>query len=480
MQNTRFKNFFLGVILLAALVLAQECPRTTVKIDDNCVDCKTLENVRVDDVDDYTAKGMCPCRQGYIWSEVLLRCVTHGKPVRNIVFIAEDFEPNQSSGVEVSRILQSGTCNNTQGLISYGTSSACVNCRVLQYALGVPLSSSSCTCAGSFYWSTNRCYCSSKKFIDASGACTPCAALPTALVSSCNSCNTLFSKGTYGCVYCPNLANNGGSSTCCATGFTFNSKLSTCVCSVSAGYAINSNGICTKCATTDTNCVKCVNTYVHNTIYCQHGSLIPNYDTIKFACATGYAFKSDPFTGQILSCACSSSSDFYQNGAKCVDCKTALPGASVALSDCQACAASAGFYQGSAECIYCYGVSNSVGTATVNGCNCKANYYWNSNTDNCECDFTLGYVGGAINNCIVCANIANTAQTISPLGCACLQGYKWNSATSTCDCDLASGTVFQIGSVCYDCSVMLGANGLGSDSVSCVCISGYFWNPGAN
>jgi hypothetical protein len=335
----------------------------------------------------------------------------------------------------------------------------------------------------SYYWSTSACYCSYASFINViSGECSPCSSLPSATYSTCTSCKSpSFVSGNFGCISCSTLANNGGSTSCCATGFTFSSVLAICKCDSSKGYSINANGVCSKCATTDSNCIHCLNNYVYNGHYCLHGSLLSNYDyTTAYSCKQGFAFKKDPYTNKVLSCVCSFNSAYYLSGAQCTACAATLPG-SVSLANCQNCATSAGFFKGFSECIYCPAAANAVGTATINGCDCQPNYFWNTNTAACECDFTLGFIGGAISSCISCAAIANTAITVSPLGCSCLRGYVLNSATNTCNCDTTSSSVFVKTGICIDCSALQGATGaVGTDGVSCVCISSYYWNPGKN
>ena len=320
-------------------------------------------------------------------------------------------------------------------------------------------------------------------YIDASsGLCNPCTLAPIAAQGACSSCYFPFAySNNYGCVYCPTLANNGGSTSCCATGYTFNQGLGICVCNNYNRYSVGANGICTKCASADNNCISCSKSYVYNGFYCLHGSLIPQYDfSTTFACNAGYAFKKDIASGMIISCVCSTAAGYYLNGATCNACATTLP-SGVTLANCKACAASSGFYNGTTECIYCSGVANSLGTATINGCDCKPNYYWNMNTGKCECDFTLGFIGGSINSCIDCSLIAKTAQTINATSCSCVRGYVWDAASSTCICDVKSSSVFLAAGSCIDCSNIPGATGkLGVDSASCVCFSSYFWNYGTN
>lgn len=120
----------------------------------------------------------------------------------------------------------------------------------------------------------------------------------------------------------------------------------------------------------------------------------------------------------------------------------------------------------------------ALGTASANGCDCPANYFWNANTGRCECDFALGFIGGATSNCTNCQNIANTDDLPLPNACSCLPGFKWNPQTNTCDCDTTSSSVFTIGGECVNCASMVGSTQTIADNkMSCACVFGYYWNP---
>ena len=227
----------------------------------------------------------------------------------------------------------------------------------------------------------------------------------------------MFIRGNSRCVYCPSLANNGGSTSCCATGFRFNSVVHQCLCDLSQGFAVNSNGVCTRCATSDTNCTGCRNIYVRNNLFCIHGSLIPNYEISRSACRVGFTFKIDPFTNQRISCTCDRTAGNY-TGASCLSCSSSPP-SGVSSADCTACSLSSGFYSSPTECFFCSALPNTAGSPTASGCTCKSNYFWNANTGNCECDWSLGFVGGTTSSCVVCSSLPNTAQTIVPNACAC-------------------------------------------------------------
>ena len=156
-----------------------------------------------------------------------------------------------------------------------------------------------------------------------------------------------------------------------------------CVCDKSKGYAINSAGNCIKCPTNDNNCLNCNNSYVFDNQQCRHGSLILNYDfETTFKCLQGFSFLINPITGQIASCSCSSSQGYYLNDSNCLPCSSNLP-SGITQIQCTSCSNSAGFYSSITQCILCTGISNSIGTANTNGCNCKNNYYWNTITGKC-------------------------------------------------------------------------------------------------
>jgi hypothetical protein len=184
-------------------------------------------------------------------------------------------------------------------------------------------------------------------------------------------------------VDCQTLKNNGGTASCCATGYVFDPALAICKCENSKGYVIGPNGICTPCIASDSNCANCINTYIFNNLYCIHGSLIPNYNFIEtYSCNPGYSFKRNYVNGAIVACACSGAAQYYQNGSKCVACSASLP-SGVSLVNCQSCAVSAGFYLGAVECIYCPRVPFAYGTASSNGCDCLFSYYWNTTSNQC-------------------------------------------------------------------------------------------------
>jgi hypothetical protein len=274
----------------------------------------------------------------------------------------------------------------------------------------------------------------------------------------------------------PNGASGGG----CATGYVIGFPYVGCLCDYNSNYSVNANGVCTKCVTGDWPCINCYYPYVLDGSVCVHGSLLPNYDYSKAAtCKTGTTFKQNPYDARIISCACSYAAQYYQDSlGNCVACSASLP-SGVALADCQSCSNTAGFYKGSVECIYCLGVAYTVaaGTATVDGCDCLPNYFWNDLTDKCECDFVNSFIGGAISPCIDCSSIANTH--ILPLSgsCSCKDGYIWNALTNNCDCDTSNGLAFSSNGACVSCALITGGFKTGTDGQSCICVFGYLWNP---
>lgn len=131
-----------------------------------------------------------------------------------------------------------------------------------------------CTCYPNFNGFPCRCYY--RSYINLkTNLCNPCTTLPTtALKQSCRSCTGNFKWSNIGCIDCLTLENNGGSSSCCATGFYFDQTQAKCICDSYQNYSVNANGVCTKCAQGDNNCIYCSSPYVNNLYYCIHGSLI--------------------------------------------------------------------------------------------------------------------------------------------------------------------------------------------------------------
>jgi hypothetical protein len=83
MKNYALTLLISIVLLLTALASAQQCPKGYVKIKSDCIECKTLKNVRIDDVESSTEEGSCPCKPGYVWSYPLLRCWAYSDSSRN-------------------------------------------------------------------------------------------------------------------------------------------------------------------------------------------------------------------------------------------------------------------------------------------------------------------------------------------------------------------------------------------------------------
>jgi hypothetical protein len=387
---------------------------------------------------------------------------------------------------DAQRMLQTTTCSQPGGFILYKNLKytndvpvVCHNCRLLPRGLAAT-SSSTCACALGFSYLQDWtvCYCYQYRYIDyVSGQCKSCASIGS-LMAQCRACSAPFKLNYQGCIYMPTMPN--GASGGCVTGYTIGFTDIGCVCNYILGYAVNAAGSCTKCATSDMACLYGLYPYVYDGSVCMHGSLMPNYDySSKATCKTGTTFKKDPYNGRKIGCACSYAAQYYKNSqGNCVACSASLP-SGVALAGCQSCSNTARFYKGSVECIYCPGVAYTVaaGTATVNGCDCLPNYFWNGLTDKCECDFAKGFIGGAISPCIDCSSIANTGITPLSGSCSCKDGYKWNALTNNCDCDTSNGLAFSSNGVCVSCGLISGAIKIGTDGQSCICVFGYLWNP---
>jgi hypothetical protein len=83
-----------SVLLLAALASAQQCPKGHIKIKTDCVDCKTLTNALTDENESSIEGDGCPCKPGYVWSNVLLRCWAFGSPSKSILSYTDEKEIN--------------------------------------------------------------------------------------------------------------------------------------------------------------------------------------------------------------------------------------------------------------------------------------------------------------------------------------------------------------------------------------------------
>lgn len=144
-----------------------------------------------------------------------------------------------------------------------------------------------------------------------------------------------YLKWTYhGCINCKKLANNGGDTSCCNadTGYTMNSYLGKCICK--SGWGIDSSGKCASCGS-NTDCSGKKKTYFYDGYQAIYYTLVPNYDpTVGSAggCKTGYAYKKNLATNQILGCACSGAALYYLSGSTCTSCTS--PPASVTQSKC--------------------------------------------------------------------------------------------------------------------------------------------------
>jgi hypothetical protein len=207
MQKPVLKLLLVNLLMMAILITAQPCPKGYIRIKIQCISCKSLENVKIDNVDSLTDVNCCPCNEGYSWSKALQRCrplLVSGRSIKS--YIDENYVGQLKE--QTPRLLQS--CDGSLGFITYRNT--CLNCRLLPFTLGVALSSTSCACAPSFSWVSNTCYCGYLSYIDAkTKKCEPCSSLPsTSLLNQCRSCSFAFVQGANGCVYYPTLENNGG------------------------------------------------------------------------------------------------------------------------------------------------------------------------------------------------------------------------------------------------------------------------------
>lgn len=169
----------------------------------------------------------------------------------------------------------------------------CINCRLIPNSLNANINSSSCTCNSNFKYSSvaGTCFCKNKVFFydPLSMSCLPCALAGNNMIP-CYNCSTPYKISIIGCVYTPNLQNGANTAAGCIAGYVFNFFKAACICDIGSGYAVNSNGLCTLCSSTDTACKNCKNPYVYDGYICRHGSLVPN--TALGSCAAGTTSKS--------------------------------------------------------------------------------------------------------------------------------------------------------------------------------------------
>lgn len=427
---------------------------------------------------------MCSCQKGYEWNYGKLQC-------SNLTYIEGNYQEN--GDIEYSSRLLALTCDATKGFVYFsntyivsGNPEACINCRNILYGSASTISSTDCSCRSNFNFraTSKTCYCDSL-YDPSTQTCNACETLGTdsTTFTGCYQCNLPYlTWGYHGCVNCKKLANNGGSTECCnsAAGYKFSSLVGRCTCK--SGWGIDSSGKCASCGT-NTDCSGKKKTYFYDNYEAKYYTLVPNYDPAvgtTGGCSPGYIYKKNLVTNQILGCACSKTDLYYLSGSTCKICSS--PPASITQANCEACSTASGFWPGPYECVFCKGDANAVvaGTATVSGCDCKPNYYWNLNTAKCECDFANGFIGTA-SACIDCSAVPNTASDMVQGACSCKIGYKWNSNTNTCDCDTTSPNVFSSNSQCVSCAIINipGSTGkVGADGKSCECTKGYYWNPG--
>jgi hypothetical protein len=160
-------------------------------------------------------------------------------------------------------MLQTTTCNHQGGFIpyenifyTYNIPVVCYNCRLTPNGLPA-IDSSTCGCYYGFtyYAPWTICYCFRGRYIDpATNQCKPCISSGP-LEVQCWPCSAPFRLTQQGCIYMPSFPN--GVSGGCAVGYYFSFGELRCICNYRANYSINANGVCTKCATTDSVCINC-------------------------------------------------------------------------------------------------------------------------------------------------------------------------------------------------------------------------------
>lgn len=105
---------------------------------------------------------------------------------------------------------------------------------------------------------------------------------------------------------------------------------------------------------------------------CTQCSTVPNSNGTggyqMCGCKAGYLWEGNtyPFT-----CQCDNSQNMYQKGNTCSPCSTTA---------CKNCDPAGGyillFNTQNATCLLCSGFPNTIGTATITGCNCVSGMVW--------------------------------------------------------------------------------------------------------
>jgi hypothetical protein len=131
---------------------------------------------------------------------------------------------------------------------------------------------------------------------------------------------------------CTTLENNGGSTSCCRSGYVFSFALGICVCDV--GFALELVGGCMTCGA-NSDCINGKKQYFFDQFSIKNSGMIQNYDTITSECKAGYAWKKSLINGQILGCFCSSAAKYYQGANTCVSCSS--PPSGVTQANCESC-----------------------------------------------------------------------------------------------------------------------------------------------
>jgi hypothetical protein len=223
-------------------------------------------------------------------------------------------------------------------------------------------------------------------------------------------------------------------------------------------------------ASSQANCIACTGSFFNNGAYCIDSSYIANYNPATSSCSTGSIIQNDPYYGISVTCTCILGS-YYLSGTSCIPCDSAAPGGSAA---CTSCLAVNGYFASTLGCIYCPNLlgSNGIADPNGNGCGCIANYYWNTATSTCDCDFWNNYVGGPIANCIYCPHITGTTAIATAKGCGCINGW-WQPLTQNCLLICNLNTSFIVNSTCYGCDTVLHTTSPNANNTGCICTSPY-------
>ena len=143
--------------------------------------------------------------------------------------------------------------------------------------------------------------------------------------------------------------------------------------------------ICPTAGSTMCSTSQCRLKYVWDNYQCVLGTLIGVLPATG-ACDATKTLKRNPYDSRIISCGCSLAAGYFLNGAACSLCssiQTLFPAAAITTAQCTDCSSNR-MAKTTVECVYCANVANNLdGTSTVNGCNCRVGFFWNTNTASC-------------------------------------------------------------------------------------------------